>query len=375
MPLLNSFYAWLLALAAYGTIDFNDYTLLETNDKGFSFYLDESDTYIIQATIDNHLVAYTQTRLGESIEDLSLFFIGIQLADDTMIAGLNGFILQGMSGEIKSEKICFVEAVWVDEAYRHQGLGTLLMQQAEDYARKQDCLIIKTQAYQIDHANEFFEKIGFNYTVITPSPEHLKGHAVYEIMTKKLDRNNDQQGSFIDLSAKGYKMYQGYPLVQGNLGTLPEVKTFVATRLSNLFKTDQAKQYADAINEKLTDYRKSQGASRPQNKFTIFIVSPDKQIIGGAIGEVEDIPGFGNWLNIHDVAINADYRKHQLGRELFKQIDVYAKSKNCKYEQLWTGEWQARGFYEKVGFTVVTTFPRSEHTWNQEGYRLRKQLE
>jgi len=60
---------------------------------------------------------------------------------------------------------------------------------------------------------------------------------------------------------------------------------------------------------------------------------------------------------------------------LFKQIEAYARSKNCRYLELETGEWQARGFYEKVGFTVMTTLPRSDHSWNQEWYILRKQLE
>jgi len=374
MPLLNSFYAWLLALLAYGAIDLKDYTLLSTNDKGYSFYLDESESYIIQATIDNHLVGYTQTVLGDSTVDAHQFFIGIQLSDGTMIAGLNGYVCSGESRGIQSEQICYIAALWVDEAYRHQGLGSLLVRQAEDYALQQGCMHIKTEAYQIDHANEFFEKLGFEYTVIIPSPEHLKGHAIY-IMTKKLDQNKTQEALMINLADKGYKIYKGFPLLEGDLGTVSEIKTFVATRLSNLLKIDEAKKYADAIYKKLDDYRKSQGGSSSVNAFTIFIVSPDKQIIGGAFGEIENFPNFGNWMNIHDVSIDADYRKHQLGRELFKQIDVYAQKKNCKFEQLWTGEWQARGFYEKVGFTVVTTIPRSEHTWNQEGYILRKQLE
>ena len=379
MPMLNSFYAWLLALAAYGTVDFNDYTLLSTNDKGYSFYLDETDNYIIEETIDNHLRAYHPSMLGSITMDQDSFIIGILSAQGELIGGIAGAILSGSRNGVLSDKECYVDNIWVDEVYRNQGLGTLLMQQAQDYAQKCGCkLITMNNIAQADHANELFEKMGFEYFVIIPSPENLKGHAIYASMGKRLHATDRLINSKLPetFTQQGYQLYIGHPLHDVSwLSVFSEFSNFIKSRFVKIFWSDEAEKYANILNLKLKNDRASRGISEPINKFTIFITSPDKKIIGGVIGEVEVIEGFGNWLNIHDVAIDENYRKHALGRELFKQVDAYAQSKDCKYLELWTGEWQARGFYEKVGFMTIATFPRFLHAWNQEGYILRKQLE
>ncbi len=375
MPMLNSFYAWLLALAAYGTVDLNDYTLLETNDKGYSFYLDETDNFIIEETINNHFQPYHQAMLGSITMEQDPFIIGIISAKNEMIAGISGAILSGSRNGIVSDKECYVTNVWVDEAYRHQGLGTVLMQQAQDYAQKHGCkLITVNNIEQTDHAHEFFEKKGFEYFVIIPSPENLKGHAIYASMGKRLHATDRLINSKLPetFTQQGYQLYIGQPFRGVSWSN---ILSDMKSRFIKTFWSDEAEKYANILDEKLKKYRIAQGTSQSVSKFTIFITTPDKKIIGGAIGEVKAIEGFGNWLEIHDVIIDENYRKHALGRELFKQVDAYAYSKECKFLALWTGEWQARGFYEKVGFTTIATFPRFLHVWNQEGYILRKQLE
>ncbi|WP_206425200.1 GNAT family N-acetyltransferase [Rickettsiales endosymbiont of Stachyamoeba lipophora] len=44
-----------------------------------------------------------------------------------------------------------------------------------------------------------------------------------------------------------------------------------------------------------------------------------------------------------------------MGRKLFAELEQYAKSKNCKYIQLDTFEFQAKPFYEKLGFKCIGT--------------------
>ena len=40
--------------------------------------------------------------------------------------------------------------------------------------------------------------------------------------------------------------------------------------------------------------------------------------------------------------------------------------------QLETYEWQAKGFYKKVGFTTVATVPNRENSSGSEHYYMRK---
>ena len=54
------------------------------------------------------------------------------------------------------------------------------------------------------------------------------------------------------------------------------------------------------------------------------------------------------------------------------ELEKLAKSRGCEFIQLDTAEFQARGFYEKLGFQIVATLPR-----NFKGYAtyiLRKVL-
>ena len=380
MPLLNSFYAWLLALAAYGTIDFNDYILLETNDKGFSFYLSESDNYVIEETIANHLRAHGAEHGGMEGIYGEPFVFGIKSAKGAIIAAIAGIIITGTYQGSMIDPFCFIGRIWVDEAYRHQKLGTFLIGQVQNYAHQQGCAKIQLDTDEIDQTHNLFQKMGFEDVAIAPSPKNLPGHEYYW-MRKNIHNN---QMPVINISEKGYEMYQGHPLVDDNLWSLFQsnqlfdfhrVKRTLTDSLTSLVWTNEAQQYIEFMRKNLKKYRISQGAAHSKNEFTIFIVSPDKKIIGGAFGDVESFKNFGNFLKIHDVAIDANYRKHSLGRELFKHVDAYARSKHCKYLELGSGESEAPIFYEKVGFTREVTLPASFNPNNDAGNLLRKYLE
>lgn len=313
------------------------------------------------------------------------FLIGIKTSDDKLIAGLVGYIHYGILEGIKSDVQCKIGLLWVDEAYRHQGLATLLIEQAEHYTAKNNGKEIRATVYETDHTSGFFEKMGFNYKVIKPSPKNLKGHAVYEVMSKKIDYDTLQTPTLpTDFTDNKYQIYIDQPfnnttpldiLRFASAMSYKEIaKSFIDPVINFIF-FDKVKHMVTDLQKKLFDYHKDQGGSTIVNPCTIFIVSPDNKIVGGAIGRVENFPGYGNWLHIHDVGIDEHYRKHNLDRLLFEQVDAYARSKDCKFLELWTGQWQARGFYEKVGLHVIATIPASEHDWNQKGYILRKYLE
>lgn len=56
------------------------------------------------------------------------------------------------------------------------------------------------------------------------------------------------------------------------------------------------------------------------------------------------------------------------------ELVQYAQNKKCQLIQLETFEWQARGFYEKLGFTTVATVPNIENCHGREQYYMRKIL-
>ena len=53
-----------------------------------------------------------------------------------------------------------VHVLWIDEQYRGQGLGSKLLQQAEDHAKKLGCTLVKLDTFDFQ-APLFYQKHGF----------------------------------------------------------------------------------------------------------------------------------------------------------------------------------------------------------------------
>ena len=84
-----------------------------------------------------------------------------------------------------------------------------------------------------------------------------------------------------------------------------------------------------------------------RNDWNFFVYAGDK-LIGGAHGrELKD-----NWLYVELFYVDEKYRGNDLGTALMQKIEGLAKDKKCIGIYLDTLSFEARGFYEKVGFVV-----------------------
>jgi len=101
--------------------------------------------------------------------------------------------------------------------------------------------------------------------------------------------------------------------------------------------------------------------------FIIHAQNNASEVLGGIKGDV-----FGTLCRVFTVWIHEKYRRKGLGRDLFKQLDVFAKENKCTMIQLDTAEFQARGFYEKLGYQVIATLP--DNFMGYTSYILRKNL-
>ncbi len=75
-----------------------------------------------------------------------------------------------------------VELIWVSEEARGRGLGSKLMETAEQFARDHDyeLALLESTSWQ---AKEFYEKLG--YELLATLPEYPRGHEMY-FFTKRL---------------------------------------------------------------------------------------------------------------------------------------------------------------------------------------------
>ena len=95
--------------------------------------------------------------------------------------------------------------------------------------------------------------------------------------------------------------------------------------------------------------------------------SPEGRLLGGLLGSL-----VWDWLQIDVLWVDTAERGRGYGRALLQRAEEVAQGAGCWHARLDTFDFEARGFYEKQGYTVYGAlggFPRG-HTQ----FHLRKAL-
>lgn len=75
------------------------------------------------------------------------------------------------------------------------------------------------------------------------------------------------------------------------------------------------------------------------------------KLIGGAVGYIA-----WKWYFLDRLWIEEEHRKSGIGTKIINKIEEYAKDNNLLGVRMETWSFQARGFYEKMGYNVYATF-------------------
>ncbi len=78
-----------------------------------------------------------------------------------------------------------------------------------------------------------------------------------------------------------------------------------------------------------------------------FLAFDNDKLIGGAIGFVEF-----NWYFLDLLYIDEEYRNRNIGTNLIKEIEKFALKEHLTGVRMETWNFQAKGFYEKNGYSV-----------------------
>ena len=92
------------------------------------------------------------------------------------ITDVNGRIVAGLVGGVDGWNGTDIEALWVDEPYRRQGIGSRLLRAFEREAKENGADIVFVEAY--DWNVEFYRKNGFG-KVTGVLEDYPKGHTMY----------------------------------------------------------------------------------------------------------------------------------------------------------------------------------------------------
>ncbi|MGT2514750.1 GNAT family N-acetyltransferase [Sphingomonas panni] len=107
-----------------------------------------------------------------------------------------------------------------------------------------------------------------------------------------------------------------------------------------------------AILATLTAHNDAAVGPTERRQVAIVLRNGDGAIVGGLWGMI----AFG-WLFVQYLAVPPEMQGQGRGRDLMLQGEALAREANCVGVWLDTFSFQARGFYEKLGFVQFGTIP------------------
>ena len=110
--------------------------------------------------------------------------------------------------------------------------------------------------------------------------------------------------------------------------------------------------------ETLIRYNEMAGPPTELEPVAILLEDADGAAVGGLYGRI-----LYDWLFVELLAIPEELRGHGFGTALMAQAEAIARARGCIGIWLDTYTFQARPFYEKLGFAVfgiIEDFPKGE---------------
>jgi len=74
-------------------------------------------------------------------------------------------------------------------------------------------------------------------------------------------------------------------------------------------------------------------------------------VVGGLIGTTQL-----DWLDIDILAVHAAHRRSGIGRRIMRAAEAEAVARGCRYASVDTLDFQAPGFYERLGYAIAGRF-------------------
>ena len=99
----------------------------------------------------------------------------------------------------------------------------------------------------------------------------------------------------------------------------------------------------------------------------VFARDGTGRVVAGARGTTS-----WNWLHIGLVWVDDGHRGHGLGRRIMAAIEDAGRERGCTHAHLDTFSYQARPFYEKLGYEVFATL--EDYPPGHRRFYLRKRL-
>ncbi len=205
----------------------------------------------------------------------------------------------------------YLDTLWVDERYRHHGIGSMIIREIERIAREKGCRVV-TLGTASFMARPFYEKHG--YTVFT-TLKKANGYISYSLV-KYLDRDTPDYVP-TDNSGTRFRL---------SLGSDGDAKVIV-NGIHTYSEAYEPKYECVAFYKKLTD--------------------KDGRRIAGVIADVNK----GDYCFVDAVFVEEPLRRQGLGTRLLREAEAFAKENDTSMVLTYAGDWNL-GFFQKNGYLL-----------------------
>ena len=205
----------------------------------------------------------------------------------------------------------FLEPLWVDERYRHHGIGSMIIREVERIAREKGCRVVTlgTASYM---ARPFYEKHG--YTVFTTLKKG-NGYISYSLV-KYLDRKTPEY--------------------------VPSDNSGARFRVSIGNEND-----SDVIENGIRTYSEAYEPEYESVDFYKKLVDKDGRFIAGVMADVDK---GGNGF-VEALFVEEPLRRQGLGTYFMQEVEKLAKENGASMILTNAGDWNV-DFFKKNGYLL-----------------------
>lgn len=121
------------------------------------------------------------------------------------------------------------------------------------------------------------------------------------------------------------------------------VQTDVAVEADRRYVSGQLRQFNNITSPHHLHIR-----ANPPQALDLFVRDGDGTILAALVSDT-----YWGWLDVDDLWVHESLRGRGLGARLLSLAESAARRRGCRHVRLTTFSFQARGFYEKLGYRVV----------------------
>ena len=205
----------------------------------------------------------------------------------------------------------FLDTLWVDERYRHHGIGSMIIREVERIAKEKGCRVVTlgTASYM---ARPFYEKHGFSVFTTLKKPN---GYISYSLV-KYLDKDTPEYEP-TDNSGARFKISLG------------------------------CEDDAEVIENGIETYSEAYEPEYENVSFYKKIADIDGKLMAGIIADA----GKGSYAFVDAVFVEEPLRLHGLGSYLLKEAEKFAKENDATLVLTNAGDWNV-DFFQKNGYLL-----------------------